>query len=83
MYLSHVVLAIDRKRVGALFGRDRTTAAHACSVIEERRDDPAFNMVVSVLEDVLRYWLAMGVRFYRALSKANGDAVAQVYYRCF
>jgi hypothetical protein len=27
-------------KVGTLFARDRTTAAHACSVVEDRRDDP-------------------------------------------
>jgi chromosomal replication initiation ATPase DnaA len=40
MYLAHVVCGLSLTEVGLLFARDRTTAAHACRVIEDRRDDP-------------------------------------------
>ena len=40
MYLAHVVCGLSLTEVGTLFARDRTTAAHACSVVEDRRDDP-------------------------------------------
>ena len=43
MYLSHVVLAINNRRIGDLFGRDRSTVTHACKLVEDRRDDPAFD----------------------------------------
>ena len=39
MYLAHVVCGLSLTEVGALFARDRTTAAHACRVVEDRRDD--------------------------------------------
>jgi hypothetical protein len=35
---------------GRLFGRDRTTVAHACCVVEDRRDDPAFDRALDLLE---------------------------------
>jgi len=40
MYLAHVVCGLSLTEVGTLFARDRTTAAHACSVVEDRHDDP-------------------------------------------
>ena len=33
--------------IGAAFGRDRTTVGHACNVVEDRRDDAAFEAWVS------------------------------------
>jgi hypothetical protein len=35
--------------VGAMFGRDRTTVAHACLRVEYRRDDPNFDRALDVL----------------------------------
>jgi chromosomal replication initiation ATPase DnaA len=40
MYLAHVVCGLSLTEVGALFARDRTTVAHACTVVEDERDDP-------------------------------------------
>ena len=40
MYLAHVVLGLSYSDVGRVFGRDRTTAAYACRLVEERREDP-------------------------------------------
>ncbi|HVW93803.1 MAG TPA: helix-turn-helix domain-containing protein [Devosia sp.] len=50
MYLVNVKLEYTMTRVGALFGRDRTTVAHACMAVEDRRDEPAFDEAVSRLE---------------------------------
>ena len=50
MYLAHVVLGLGPSAVGLLFGRDRTTVAHACRVIEERRDEPAVDNLLHALE---------------------------------
>ncbi len=36
--------------VGHAFGRDRTTAAYACQLVEDRRDDPAIDAVLGSLE---------------------------------
>lgn len=54
MYLMHVVFGVSLSAVGRHFGRDRTTAAHACRQIEDRRDDPAFDLLVDRLEFALR-----------------------------
>lgn len=50
MYLAHVACGLSFTEVGILFGRDRTTAAHACRVIEDRRDDPVFDRALELLE---------------------------------
>ena len=50
MYLCHVVLGRSLADIGAVFGRDRTTVSHACAVIEDMRDDPAFDEEVSGYE---------------------------------
>jgi len=50
MYLAHVGLGFSFTEVGRLFTRDRTTVAHACGVIEDRRDDPLFDRTLELLE---------------------------------
>jgi chromosomal replication initiation ATPase DnaA len=50
MYLAHVVCGFSFTEVGALFGRDRTTVAHACMVVEDRRDDPELDVRLDYLE---------------------------------
>ena len=52
MYLAHVVLGLNYSATGTLFNRDRTTAAHACQVVEDRRDDPAIDRLLYKLEGV-------------------------------
>lgn len=54
MYLAHVGYAWPMARVAAAFGRDRTTASHACHRIEDLRDDPAFDAHLTSLEACLR-----------------------------
>ncbi len=54
MYVCHVVLRLSLSEIGRAFGRDRTTVGHACHVVEDRRDDPAFEAFVSALERVAR-----------------------------
>ena len=50
MYVCHVVLRLSMSEIGAAFGRDRTTVGHACNVVEDRRDDAAFDAFVSAIE---------------------------------
>lgn len=50
MYLSHVMLGRSLLEIGEAFGRDRTTVSYACALIEDMRDDPAFDDEVSRLE---------------------------------
>ena len=61
MYLAHVVLRLSFSTTGRLFHRDRTTAAHACQLVEERRDDPAIDRLLDMLEGVCGE-LARGIR---------------------
>ncbi|WP_244506361.1 helix-turn-helix domain-containing protein [Pararhizobium polonicum] len=53
MYVCHVVLQISLTDIGYSFGRDRTTVGHACNVVEDRRDDPAFDDFLTSLERVV------------------------------
>ena len=50
MYLMHVSLQRIYSEVGVFFERDRKTVSYACSVIEDRRDDPAFEAELQRLE---------------------------------
>ncbi|MEZ5840088.1 MAG: helix-turn-helix domain-containing protein [Hyphomicrobiales bacterium] len=53
MYLCHVVLGLTLSEIGDHFGRDRTTVSHACRVVEDRRDERAFDSLVEELETKL------------------------------
>ncbi len=50
IYLSRVRLGLSYAAAGRFFGRDRTTAAHACRVIEERREDSTLDSLLDCLE---------------------------------
>ena len=51
---AHVAFELPLSRVALAFGRDRSTAAHACHRIEDRRDDRAFDDYMDALEAALR-----------------------------
>ena len=53
MYLAHVALGLSYSDVGRIFERDRTTAAHACRLVEERREDPWLDAMLDALEQAL------------------------------
>ncbi|MEZ5773925.1 MAG: helix-turn-helix domain-containing protein [Hyphomicrobiaceae bacterium] len=53
MYLAHVTLGLTLTEVGRMFGRDRTTVAHACALIEDRRDDARTDLTLSLLEGLI------------------------------
>ena len=50
MYLAHVSCGLSLTDVGHIFARDRTTVAHACAVIEDRRDDAVFDRALELME---------------------------------
>jgi len=50
MYLAHVGCGVSLTEVRHLFERDRTTVAHACGLIEDKRDDPDFDYRLDHLE---------------------------------
>jgi chromosomal replication initiation ATPase DnaA len=54
MYLAHTAAGLPLTKVAEYFGRDRTTAAHACRLIEDRRDDRKFDAELIELEELLR-----------------------------
>lgn len=54
MYLTHVAFGMSLQRVAFGFARDRSTIAHACHLIEDRRDEPAFDNMLDQLEASLR-----------------------------
>ncbi|MCP5432292.1 MAG: chromosomal replication initiator DnaA [Alphaproteobacteria bacterium] len=53
MYLCHVVFGMSLTEVGRAFGRDRTTAAHACRLVEDLRDDALLDAWLGRLEAFL------------------------------
>lgn len=50
MYLAHVGFGMSLARVADAFGRDRSTVAHGCHLIEDRREDSAFDAWLETLE---------------------------------
>lgn len=50
MYVSHVVLSVPYPTIAMAFGRDRSTVTHACSVVEDRRDDQGYDRFVERCE---------------------------------
>lgn len=54
MYLCHSGFEMSLARVAAAFGRDRSTVAHACHVIEDRREEGQFDLWIAALELMMR-----------------------------
>jgi len=59
MYLAHTAGGLSLTAVGRMFGRDRTTVAHACALIEDTRDEPAFDRSLAHLESAIACQLQM------------------------
>jgi chromosomal replication initiation ATPase DnaA len=53
MYLAHISLGASLTEIGSLFERDRTTVAHACALVEDRRDDPELDSKLDYLEQAV------------------------------
>lgn len=54
MYLTHITYGLTLDEVANAFGRDRSTASHACHRIEDLRDDPRLDERLTRLEGLLR-----------------------------
>lgn len=63
MYVAHVSCGLSLTQVGQIFARDRTTVAHACAVIEDKRDDPVFDRALELME-----WIVPAMVRQRPLS---------------
>jgi hypothetical protein len=61
-YLSHIAYEWSLSRVASVFGRDRSTMAHACHMIEDRREEPQFDLWINALETMLREAPPQGVK---------------------
>lgn len=53
MYLAHVSCEMSFTEIGHAFARDRSTVAHACATVEQKRDDPEFDRALDLLENIV------------------------------
>ncbi len=56
VYLSHVGLGITLSATAAWFGRDPSTASHACRMVELARDQRHVDLALARLEQALCCW---------------------------
>lgn len=54
IYIAHTLLSVSYHNTGLYFERDRTTVAYACRVIEDLRDDLAFDSKLNIVENLLQ-----------------------------
>jgi hypothetical protein len=54
IYLSHVSCGLSYAQAASLYERHRTTAAHACSIVEDRRDDTNLDQILGLLDLCVR-----------------------------
>lgn len=54
MYLVHTVLGVNYGAVGRMLKIDPSTAKHGCRVVEGRRDDPAIDRLIEMLDVICR-----------------------------
>ena len=53
MYLCHTTFSLPLTEVGMHFHRDRTTVSHACNLVEDKRDQMSFDILICQLEALL------------------------------
>jgi chromosomal replication initiation ATPase DnaA len=53
MYLARVVLGMTLSEAGFVFARDRTTASHACRLVEDLRDDRRIDALLEAMEALM------------------------------
>jgi hypothetical protein len=53
MYLAHTKFGIPYAEVGEYFNRDRTTVAHACQLVEDKRDNLEFDDHLARMERLI------------------------------
>ncbi|WP_081871504.1 helix-turn-helix domain-containing protein [Parvularcula oceani] len=54
MYLAHVVYSLSYADIAEAFGRERTTVAHACALVEDARDDAVLDERLDRVEERLK-----------------------------
>lgn len=73
MYLAHVVCGLTLTEVGVLFRRDRTTVSHACSTVEDSRDNPEVDRCLDCLEYAIGKIFAATAICPRHKRRVTGD----------
>ncbi len=73
MYLAHTAGGLSLTDVGGLFGRDRTTVAHGCALVEDARDDMVFDRSLCHLESAI----ACQMEMFRTISQTHVPAIGQ------
>ena len=53
MYLAHTIFSLLLTEIGLHFHRDRTTVSHACAMVEDKRDEFEFDVLLCQLESLL------------------------------
>jgi hypothetical protein len=53
MYLAHTIFSLLLTEIGLHFRRDRTTVSHACAMVEDKRDEFEFDVLLCQLESLL------------------------------
>ncbi len=76
MYIAHVGCSLSLTEVGELFERDRTTVAHACGVVEQRRDDRRFDDAINLLDLVIH--VINGTKRTRSLAGGASPVCTQL-----
>ncbi len=59
MYLLHVAAGLTLSDISRLYGHDRRSVAHGCARVEDARDDPNLDRLLTILESAF----AASVRF--------------------
>jgi chromosomal replication initiation ATPase DnaA len=76
MYLAHVGCGLSLTAVGRHFARDRTTVAHACSLIEDRREDHTLDRTLDLLESVVVHIMGKHGHYVGAGNTSPGGRIA-------
>ncbi|NRB30240.1 MAG: hypothetical protein HRU27_06565 [Rhizobiaceae bacterium] len=77
MYLAHTTFSLLLTEIGLHFHRNRTTVSYACAMIEDRRDDPAFDLLLTQVESLLteaRTVMALNRREFLQQAPRKGGA---------
>ncbi len=74
MYLGHVACGLSLTAVGRVFDRDRSTVAHACKRIEDKREERDFDAAIQMMESSVRTIVGTSEALRRDLDLAErGD----------
>jgi hypothetical protein len=76
MHLAHVGCELSLTVVGRIFGRGRSTVAHACHKIEDAREMPAFDHPVGMMEHSVRAIVKTSAALRRDLELAEREGMS-------